>query len=454
MAAEMMEIRQQSNIQRIEPRAAMQIAEVIERRNLLVKFVKEAMVEGVDYGKIPGTDKATLLKPGAEKLNTLFHFTPRPQIIEKVEDWTGRDHGGEMFFYYLYRFQLWNGDFLVAEADGSCNSFEKKYRWRKADRVCPVCQVAAIRKDNNRGGWYCWKKIDGCGVQFKANDPEIISQEAGRVPNPDMADIVNTILKMASKRALVAATLIAINASEFFTQDLEDQVIESHYSEDNQLHEQAQDRPQAPQRSEQKQDSILDDIERLRIAAGKTPAMVTMWLKDNYKVFGLNAAKDNQLEHVREWLSSLIQDATADNEPAPVSPVAEKILTESPQAPLSTPVARVIERSAIDGAKTQTARDQSIRFLAKIAEIRKEEVRDMDYLDSLSPNEIVAEAARIREEFQALMISRIIDSAASLEEQAPDPNALATLPINKLYDTYQKFSNRVRDKFNPQGKKK
>jgi hypothetical protein len=34
--------------------------------------------------------------------------------------------------------------------------------------------------------------------------------------------VVNTIQKMAQKRALVAATLISTSASEFFTQDVED----------------------------------------------------------------------------------------------------------------------------------------------------------------------------------------------------------------------------------------
>jgi hypothetical protein len=43
-----------------------------------------------------------------------------------------------------------------------------------------------------------------------------------KVPNPDVADLVNTIDKVAQKRALIAATLIAVNASEFFTQDVED----------------------------------------------------------------------------------------------------------------------------------------------------------------------------------------------------------------------------------------
>ena len=42
------------------------------------------------------------------------------------------------------------------------------------------------------------------------------------VPNSDPAEQVNTILKMADKRALVAATLIATGLSEYFTQDIED----------------------------------------------------------------------------------------------------------------------------------------------------------------------------------------------------------------------------------------
>ena len=40
--------------------------------------------------------------------------------------------------------------------------------------------------------------------------------------NDTIAEQTNTILKMAQKRALVAAVLIATNASDYFTQDLDD----------------------------------------------------------------------------------------------------------------------------------------------------------------------------------------------------------------------------------------
>lgn len=208
----------------------LKIEQAVERHQGIVKFVKTLMNEGSDFGKIPGTDKATLLKPGAEKLTTFFGLSKRFVLAEKIEDWSGVDHGGEPFFYYSYRCALYNGDLLIAESDGSCNSFESKYRWRKAERVCPACGIAAIIKGKAEfgGGWICFKKKDGCGAKFDDWDSDITSQQVGRVPNPDICDLVNTIQKMAQKRAFIAATLLAVNASEFFTQDVEDLVEESH----------------------------------------------------------------------------------------------------------------------------------------------------------------------------------------------------------------------------------
>ncbi len=209
---------------------AMVIGDAIARRNALVEFVKAVMVDKTDYGVIPGTDKPTLLKPGAEKLNTLFGLSSRFTIIEKETDWTGKEHGGEPFFYFVYRCQLWRGDRQIAESDGSCNSMEKKYRYRKGERVCPECGKPAIKRSKfppredptAQPGWYCYDKIGGCGYVFLATDPRIIDQQVGQVINPDIAEQVNTIQKMAQKRALIAATLLAVNASEFFTQDVED----------------------------------------------------------------------------------------------------------------------------------------------------------------------------------------------------------------------------------------
>jgi len=207
---------------------AMSIQDAVDRHQMVVQFVGAMLKTDIDFGQIPGTNKPTLLKPGAEKLLTFFGLTKRFTVLEKVEDWMGADHGGS-FFYYMYRCALYKGDQLIAESDGSCNSHESKYRWRKAERECPACGKAAIIKgrDEYGGGWVCFKKKDGCGAKFRDGDAAIEGQQVGRVANPDIADQVNTIQKMAQKRALIAATLLAVNASEFFTQDIEDMIIEA-----------------------------------------------------------------------------------------------------------------------------------------------------------------------------------------------------------------------------------
>jgi hypothetical protein len=214
-------------VERSQFMPAMSIELAVERYNTITEFVSRVLRRDVDYGVIPGTDKLTLLKPGAEKLTTFFGLSTRFQLIERIEDWTGNDYQGEPFFYYLYRCQLFRGDLLIAEADGSCNSREQKYRWREQQRSCPACGQAAIikGKDEYGGGWLCFKKKGGCGAKFNNGDASIEGQAVGRVPNPEIADQVNTIQKMGQKRALVAATLMAVNASEFFTQDMEDMII-------------------------------------------------------------------------------------------------------------------------------------------------------------------------------------------------------------------------------------
>src|SRR5262245_29709549 len=83
------------------------VEQAVARYEAVVKFVKSIMHEGVDFGTIPGTDKPSLWKAGAEKLTTFFGLTKRFQLVEKVEDWSGADHGGEPFFYYVYRCGLY-----------------------------------------------------------------------------------------------------------------------------------------------------------------------------------------------------------------------------------------------------------------------------------------------------------------------------------------------------------
>jgi hypothetical protein len=185
-------------------------------------FVKGYMVEGEDYGKIPGVAKPSLFKPGAEKLKELYGLTDTypEDRIRRVENF---DTG---FFFYEVTCVLTSKKTgaVVAEGKGSCNSFESRYRFRNAERKCPKCHKEAIIKGKEEygGGWLCWKKKNGCGAQFDINDPAILGQEAGKVENDNFYDVMNTILKMACKRAMVPAVISATRSSGIFTQDVED----------------------------------------------------------------------------------------------------------------------------------------------------------------------------------------------------------------------------------------
>jgi len=192
-------------------------------REQMLRELKALLVEGIDYGPIPGTsDKPVLLKPGAEKLCAFFGYAPH-YTSEIIEDWDGKNYG-EALFYYKYTCTLSKDGKPVGEGQGSCNSWESKYRYRNAGRTCPTCGIAAIikGKDQYGGGWICFAKKGGCGAKYKDGDKAIEGQEVGRVPNPDFADLINTVQKMGQKRAMVAAVLSATGASQYFTQDLED----------------------------------------------------------------------------------------------------------------------------------------------------------------------------------------------------------------------------------------
>lgn len=204
---------------------AASLSQVLATYQWKKEFIENVLRENVDYGVTPGTtDKPSLKKPGAEKMASFFGLAPVFEDVATVEDWTGEEHNGEPFFYYRQKCKLFRGERLIASADGSCNSWEKKYRYRNSERVCPVCGKAAIIKGKVEygGGFICFGKKGGCGAKFADTAPEIINQEVGQVKNPDVAELTNTILKMSQKRALVAAVLIATNASDYFTQDLDD----------------------------------------------------------------------------------------------------------------------------------------------------------------------------------------------------------------------------------------
>jgi len=181
---------------------------------------RSVMRENIDYGVIPGTDKPTLYKPGAEILNKMAGYTAEFYPERAEGDGITTPH---IRYNVTCRLTDRNGA-LVAAGNGSANSWEKKHRWRGGSRVCPECGKGAIIKGQAKygGGWLCWKKKDGCGAKFDDDAPEITSQSAEQIENADPYELDNTLLKMGEKRAYTDATLRGHAASGIFTQDVED----------------------------------------------------------------------------------------------------------------------------------------------------------------------------------------------------------------------------------------
>jgi hypothetical protein len=312
-------------------RAALMRAQIdaeTEIRALIREYVNKHMVEGIDYGVIPGTDKPTLLKPGAEKLVDLFSVEPVYEVTTRIEDW---DKG--LFHYEMrVRLQERTSGIVRAEGMGSANSREGRYRWRKGERTCPSCGAAAIIKGKEEygGGFLCFAKRGGCGAKFKDRDPAILEQVVGKVENDDIFTLVNTVLKMAKKRTLVDGAIALARCSDIFTQDVEDIVdgheIERPAKQPQQGKTAAKGQPQQPREPKQPKFSKSAKWEGAEQWGGKPLAdgpLDTLTLYWEAASAALSAEKDERValllaEHVRDITAAIAaKEPKVEREPDP-----------------------------------------------------------------------------------------------------------------------------------------
>lgn len=168
------------------------------------EFIDSQLSENIDFGKVPGVEKPSLLKPGAEKLEKLFFLTHEKTQVEKIVD--------PGFVKYTYRTTIFdkNGN-IKATCEGTCNSKETKYRYTNVNA-----------KDANDE-----QKRNGQQIKRNGQYGEYVVY---RVEKKDFYDVENTIMKMAQKRSYVGAILEATNSSGRFTQDVEDMPNEKQFN--------------------------------------------------------------------------------------------------------------------------------------------------------------------------------------------------------------------------------
>jgi hypothetical protein len=205
----------------VPPLSAPQIREQV---NLIQSIMKDVMQEGQHYGVIPGCgDKPSLLKPGAEKLMFTFRLVADPEV--EVFELFHPTVAGHREYRVKVRISSMHGVYMGGGV-GSCSTMEGKYRFRKADLLCPDCGKPAIIKGKEEfgGGWICYAKKGGCGKKWTDKDNPFQGVNTDRAEHDNPADYYNTCEKMAKKRALVDATLTVTAASDIFTQDIEEMV--------------------------------------------------------------------------------------------------------------------------------------------------------------------------------------------------------------------------------------
>ena len=181
------------------------VAQEIELRAIIVDYYRSQMVSSKHYYTLQAGQKPALSKEGALNLCSLFKV--RVSAQPPCEQFHADGHYSVRYRVHLVSMR--SGD-IIADGDASCSTRESKYayRWVKATDAPPFLDIKALP---SRKGRY--------GAQY-------------RIPTPDLADHYNTVLKMAYKRAIVAAALCLPLVSELFTQDLEESHLAAHVSQD------------------------------------------------------------------------------------------------------------------------------------------------------------------------------------------------------------------------------
>lgn len=166
---------------------------------------RASLSDGSDFMVIPGTNKPSLLKPGAEKLLMVAGYGVHIDQIPTTRD-------GAMYRCLITRpaGTQWQcgicGDrdhvTIVGQSEGYAGYDEDRF-----------CQTAAEKR----------AKAEADERRYAAADERAVRPWKWESITEDYRAPFNSLMKMAQKRALVGATLIALSASGLFTQDLEDE---------------------------------------------------------------------------------------------------------------------------------------------------------------------------------------------------------------------------------------
>lgn len=225
-------------------KTALTIQEVVDQRELIKQAMANAMTPGVHFGIIPGCgDKPSLYQPGAQLMAYLFKLRPEYEVFEKNFDIDHRE------YRITCRIFSMASGYEIGQGVGICSTRESKYRFRNAAKEVtwleePVPGVywtlkrkvkdasgkdAEARAQNDLDRWlstvFQGKEVSHIGAKKdERGNWKFVEYHGGegKIENENIADVVNTVLKISKKRAFVDAVITATASNDMFTQDLED----------------------------------------------------------------------------------------------------------------------------------------------------------------------------------------------------------------------------------------
>jgi len=200
--------------------APMTPEELLEHVQLVQKVMSMVMEEGEHYGVIPGCNKPSIYKSGAEKLGATFHLDPKFYITRTDLPNGHREYEAKCVLHHHASGRTWEGV-------GVCSTMEARYRYRGAEKEFtdkPVPREYWDLPKEQRGTPNGQAMLGGKGFSVGKNDDGqwFICKKGAKMENPDIADVYNTCLKMSQIRAHRGVILTATAASDIFTQDVED----------------------------------------------------------------------------------------------------------------------------------------------------------------------------------------------------------------------------------------
>ena len=160
------------------------IQETMQSIALLQDMVRHTLIRDVDYGRIPGTPQDSLWDPGASMIIGSFNCYCGQRRILKLED-------GDSKIAVCIEVPILSrrAQQEVGSGIGAASTLETKYKYRW------------VAKPQD------WGYDDAAIKTFKAKRGREDGRETMlyRIPNPEHSELLNTIIKMASKRAEVDA---------------------------------------------------------------------------------------------------------------------------------------------------------------------------------------------------------------------------------------------------------